>query len=523
MEEEESYGSTIYGERRSPTSRDNYDYEYSNPNNSEEEDEEEANDNHRTKRRKHAPTLEDRITTLPHSILLNILSFLPTKDAILTTVLSKRWAYLWTSVPSLSFTQSYKTATAFASEVDDTLLLHRAPKLANFSVQFEYRSRLKRRLDLWVRFATTAKVDKLSLHLSSHYSPLDANGYRLPQYLYANEFVSELDLSFCKIKPIGLLHWTSLKRLCIRKSALCEDVIRKVLMGSPRLEYLELNDCYEFNRLDIVSESLRKLVIDSYLVDMLESEERKLELEIVAPKIECLEILGGFYMKRCQIKNASALVEAKLDFDMWKGYDSDEEEGACEEFQDIMRDILESVHHVKKLTVGNWCLMVVSIMSMKHLPSPLSKCQCLTMKTRMEEENLPGVARLLQSSPYVETLNIDITSSHYFLDICCRRSYSDEVKHWKSGETYFKSLLVCLKTVKFFGFGERLFCTKEAFILVVQFLLKNAKVLEKMVITTSRDMQNEKRIMLPEFLQVTQQLLSFPRSSPHAVVLFPYL
>ena len=116
-------------------------------------------------------------------------------------------------------------------------------------------------------------------------SPLDANGYRLPQYLYANEFVSELDLSFCKIKPIGLLHWTSLKRLCIRKSAVCEDVIRKVLMGSPRLEYLELNDCYEFNRLDIVSESLRKLVIDSCLVGMLESEEHKLELEIVAPKI----------------------------------------------------------------------------------------------------------------------------------------------------------------------------------------------------------------------------------------------
>ena len=107
----------------------------------------------------------------------------------------------------------------------------------------------------------------------------------MPQYLYANEFVSELDLSFCKIKPIGLLHWTSLKRLCIRKSAVCEDVIRKVLMGSPRLEYLELNDCYEFNRLDIVSESLRKLVIDSCLVGMLESEEHKLELEIVAPKI----------------------------------------------------------------------------------------------------------------------------------------------------------------------------------------------------------------------------------------------
>ena len=88
---------------------------------------------------------------------------------------------------------------------------------------------------------------------------------------------------------------------------------------------------------------------------MFESEERKFELEIVAPKIECLEILGFFYMNRCRIKDVSALVEAKLDFNM---QEEEEEEGALEEFQDIVRDILESVHHVKKLTVGSSCLMV---------------------------------------------------------------------------------------------------------------------------------------------------------------------
>ena len=60
----------------------------------------------------------------------------------------------------------------------------------------------------------------------------------------------------------------------------------------------------------------------------------------------------------CRIKDVSALVEAKLNFNMRNRYDSDEEEGACEKYQDIVRDILESVHHVKKLNVGNWCHMV---------------------------------------------------------------------------------------------------------------------------------------------------------------------
>ena len=370
MEEEQISGFiNSFSDRYYPNDNSSHD---TNPNNyyyyydEEEEEEEESSYDHRTKRSKHAPILEeeDRISALPDSILFSILCFLPINDAIKTGVLSKRWASLWTSLPSLSFdSNSFEYLKDFTRAVDDTLLLHRAPKLTKFDIRSEYDKDLDPRLDIWVRFATNAKVDQLSLRLSSPYLYPDPIEYQLPQHLYANEFVSEFNFSFCKIKPIGLLHWVSLKRLCIQKSALREDVMRKVLMGSPRLESMELHDCYDFHRLDMVSESLRKLVIDSYLVCMLESEERKLELEIVAPKIECLEILGRFNNK-CRIKDVSALVEAKLDFNMWNGYDSDEEEGACEKYQDIVRDILESVHHVKKLTVGHWCLMASSFITL---------------------------------------------------------------------------------------------------------------------------------------------------------------
>ena len=76
-----------------------------------------ASHDHGTKRLKHASILEeDRISSLPDSILLTILSSFTTKDAIKTGVLCKRWAYLWTSVPSLSFTDtSYENAAAFAT------------------------------------------------------------------------------------------------------------------------------------------------------------------------------------------------------------------------------------------------------------------------------------------------------------------------------------------------------------------------------------------------------------------------
>ncbi|CAI9091804.1 OLC1v1026919C1 [Oldenlandia corymbosa var. corymbosa] len=48
----------------------------------------------------------DRISGFPDSVLLHILSFLPTQNVVRSMVLSKRWEPLWTSVPCLNFDQS---------------------------------------------------------------------------------------------------------------------------------------------------------------------------------------------------------------------------------------------------------------------------------------------------------------------------------------------------------------------------------------------------------------------------------
>ena len=51
------------------------------------------------------------------------------------------------------------------------------------------------------------------------------------------------------------------------------------------------------------------------------------------------------------------MIEVKLNFELLVKYESVEED-ACNEHQDIVKELLHSLHHVKNLTVGKWCLMV---------------------------------------------------------------------------------------------------------------------------------------------------------------------
>ncbi|CAJ2639072.1 F-box/FBD/LRR-repeat protein At4g00160-like [Trifolium pratense] len=112
----------------------------------------------------------DRISELPDPILSHILSFIPTKLAATTSILSKRWKSVWHSVLTLDFDdQTFKdfdSLTSFMlstiSSRDINLPIH---SFAFKCVDKTFSPYDLKVLNLYVIFAVEQKLENLSLHM----------------------------------------------------------------------------------------------------------------------------------------------------------------------------------------------------------------------------------------------------------------------------------------------------------------------------------------------------------------------
>jgi hypothetical protein len=119
---------------------------------------------------------DDRISDLPDEILCHILSFLPTKPAFTTTVLSKRWTPLFFSRPILDFNYNdfynYNAFSRFCRFVNNLMLSSRYStnkpfktfRLKIFGVSGD-RDQISRILSPWLEAAKQRRVEEFHLIL----------------------------------------------------------------------------------------------------------------------------------------------------------------------------------------------------------------------------------------------------------------------------------------------------------------------------------------------------------------------
>uniref|UniRef100_A0A0D2ZSY6 F-box domain-containing protein n=1 Tax=Brassica oleracea var. oleracea TaxID=109376 RepID=A0A0D2ZSY6_BRAOL len=106
------------------------------------------------------------INDFPDDLLVKILSHIPTKDVVATSLLSKRWKFLWMYTTRLEYDQEYHYAkrTVFSRFEDKYLLSHQHPVLE--SLHFKFKTRYAYiEIGLWIRTAVSG-LEYASLRLN---------------------------------------------------------------------------------------------------------------------------------------------------------------------------------------------------------------------------------------------------------------------------------------------------------------------------------------------------------------------
>jgi hypothetical protein len=235
----------------------------------------------------------DRISELPDPLLQEILSFLPINQVVQSTILSKRWKHMSTSIPVLLYSGFYPSG--YCNFVEKTI---RSRSVKKFSLADSMdKPNSASNVDRWISFLVKKDVEELDLLCfrglsgrmyelpQSVIRVLSGRMYQLPQSVFDSKSLSVFTLDGCKLHlTCGDINITlpSLRKLCLRDRMyqLPQSVIR-VLSGrmyqlpqsifdSKSLTVLTLDGCklhLTCGDININLPSLRKLCLREVSID----------------------------------------------------------------------------------------------------------------------------------------------------------------------------------------------------------------------------------------------------------------
>ncbi|CAN0842629.1 F-box protein At3g62230 [Linum grandiflorum] len=213
----------------------------------------------------------DRISHLPDEILLLLLSRLTFKEAVLTSILSTRWRFLWISHPRLVIGPSFFPRTrsprhalnvrALAwrvGHIEKIVQSYQGQTLDEFKLHLDVCDKYSPFVGSCLEFALSKNVKVLDLDFSLPFGFTPKN-----QWERSYIFKSMSSVSFTSLK--------SLRLKCIRISArVLEDLVSNCC---PVLERLELDQVFALGCVKIAGPSLRLKHLDiGYCDDLYEIE-----------------------------------------------------------------------------------------------------------------------------------------------------------------------------------------------------------------------------------------------------------
>ncbi|XP_024165801.1 F-box/FBD/LRR-repeat protein At1g16930 [Rosa chinensis] len=422
----------------------------------------------------------DRISALPDELVRHILSCMPTLDSVRTSVLSKRWNNLWTSVPNLDF---YDRRDFPADDADNDVRLRRP------------------RCDRFARFVSSVLYSRDAIDIGK-FSLSVGTPHHLPVIedwicAVARRNVVELQLAFhvpsifwiprcilmCKtLRVLGLCLWDfdfaidpptsgcfpSLKVLHVRVSSDNLYLMGKLFSYCPVLEDLTIDGKVKNGDTDIgynfnVSVPQVKTLNISLEVGMARSRrgheyeqfETRINVYIDAPKLEKLDLKKDGFTNYVLMGRAKSLVNASIDV-------RDSRAKNPPHFPSCATALLVGISNVKYLSLlapwsKDWRLPAFD--NLKQLRLVLVDCNYW--------EVLP---EFLHCAPNLEDLVLENVTE-------CERQYPR--CEWGLPKDVPICLLSHLKTISISGFKGQ-WAERE----IAKYLLKNGSFLDEMLIYT---------------------------------------
>ncbi|KAH0918943.1 hypothetical protein HID58_026603 [Brassica napus] len=339
---------------------------------------------------------------LPDNLLCQILSNLSTKEAAVTSLLSKRWRHLFALVPNLdfeSFSSQHTDHTSFIDFVDRVLKLRGEDHVNKFSLKcgdgFEDED-----VYPWISNVLRHGVSDLDLHVSSSLV------YWLPSKVFVSKTLVRLKMGpedgpKVKLRNVCL---PKLKTLILDSVVFVEGEIgfAKLLSGCPVLEELSLRNLEwgYWGSCSVASKILKRLTLCCAHCD-----DNPKSVSFDTPNVVYFKYSDNIAQKYPKL-NFDSLVEASIDIRMTNDQkanvrfvsNDDEEE---REMVGNATELLMGICNVKTLYLSYDTLETLNFCC-EAIPA-FSNLTHLTIESNQEVgwESLP---ELLKNCPNLETL-----------------------------------------------------------------------------------------------------------------------
>ncbi|KAH9623175.1 hypothetical protein KSS87_019287 [Heliosperma pusillum] len=416
----------------------------------------------------------DRISSLPDELLINVLNILPTKYAVITSILSRKWGNLFKEVTHLDFDDSLLFNSLSVFDHEKRCVSFRAfvckmlgcLKLANL-ISFRIRCTAtcegceRESVGLWLSAILSHGIQEIDLCIGG--TP-DVFPHSL--FTCKTLCILKLNFVFTILNIPGTVCLPCLKILHLQQvTVIDEDLIGRIFAGCPLLEEFNWDSLtwYDARQLSISAPSLRKLKLGDgkYFESSVFVRGAMDSVAIIAP------LLQSFYYsdklaKSYFIKTSNYLVEAHVDIyiDSCDFKDSSLSHAA--------RDLIQGVSNVKRLFLSADGIKAVTLVK-DELPILRN---LTTLKIGCSTNPHLTLLRLLGSAPNLE----ELTFSEGLFHVGLTDKDTVQQDYWGRGvvPSCLKTHLKVIEIEHFLGLKEEL--------RIVEYFLSNGHALEQLII-----------------------------------------